>query len=96
LRIERNHNLEIDEIKVRVDEIADDLKGRLNLSTRWDGHDLRISGSGVKGAIFVSEVAVIVDVRLGLPVMLMEGMIRAEIERTMDEHLSGPDKNESA
>lgn len=95
MRIERTHNLEVDEIKARVDEIADDLKGHLNLDTRWDGHDLQISGSGVKGAIFVTEVAVIVDVRLGLPVMLMEGMIRAEIERTMDEHLSDPDENQT-
>ena len=96
MRIERRHDLEIDELKVRVDELADDLKDRLNLDTRWDGHDLRISGSGVKGAIFITADSVIVDVRLGLPVMLMEGMIRAEIMRTMDEHLSDPDENSSA
>ena len=96
MRIERRHDLEVHEVKARVDELAEDLKDRLNLNTSWDGHDMRISGSGVKGAIFVTVDRVIVDVRLGLPMMLMEGMIRTEIVRTMDEHLSSPDDDSNA
>ena len=87
MRIRREHSLGIEEARRKVDEIAADMGGRLNLSSEWRENDLQIEGSGVKGSISVSEDAIEIQVELGFALKLMEGSIRSAIEGTMDKHL---------
>jgi putative polyhydroxyalkanoate system protein len=77
----------IEEARRRVDEIAADMGGRLNLSSEWRDNDLQIKGNGVAGAISVSEDAIEIVIELGFALKLMEGSIRSAIEGTMDKHL---------
>jgi putative polyhydroxyalkanoate system protein len=87
MRIRREHSLGIEEARRRVDEIAADMGGRLNLSSEWRENDLQIKGSGVNGSISVSEDAIEIQVELGFALKIMEGSIRSAIEGTMDKHL---------
>lgn len=88
MRVRRGHSLGGDEVRRRVDRLAEDLKERFSLRTAWQGDDLAVSGSGVNGHIRVREHEVEVDVSLGLGLKLMEGSIRAAVEAAMDEHLA--------
>ena len=87
MRIKRNHSLGIEEARRRADLIAADLAGRFNLRSRWEGDQLRVSGSGVDGRLLVEPGSVELRVRLGLALKLLEGSIHAEIKRAMAEHL---------
>ena len=87
MRIRREHSLGIEEARRRVDEIAADMGGRLNLSSEWRENDLQIKGSGVNGSISVSEDTIEIQVELGFALKIMEGSIRSAIEGTMDKHL---------
>ncbi len=87
MRLERVHDLEIGEVRRRVDKLADDIGVRLKLKTSWSGDDLMVSGSGVNGRISVSEQNVVVDITLGFALLMFEGSIRSALIAAMDEHL---------
>ena len=87
MRIRREHSLGIEEARRKVDEIAADMGGRLNLSSEWRENALQIKGSGVEGSIAVSEDAIEIQIELGFALKIMESSIRSAIEGTMDKHL---------
>lgn len=87
MRLKKNHDLGLDEAKKRIDDIAVQLQKRFSVSADWDGDDLLFSGSGINGHIAVDEQSVLVDLKLGLSLMFLEGQIRSGIESAMDEHL---------
>jgi len=87
MRLERNHELGIDEAKQRVDRIRSGIEAQYGLSGEWVGDKLRFFGASVKGHIMVYEERVLVEVRLGFAMMLLEGPIKSHISAAMDEHL---------
>jgi putative polyhydroxyalkanoate system protein len=87
MRLERNHQLGIDEAKQRVDRIRSGIEAQYGLSGEWNGDTLRFTGASVNGHIVVSEQRVLVEVRLGFAMMLLEGPIRSHISAALDEHL---------
>jgi len=87
MRLERNHELGIDEAKQRVDRIRSGIEAQYGLTGEWAGDKLRFFGASVKGHIMVYEERVLVEVRLGFAMMLMEGPIKSHISAAMDEHL---------
>ena len=88
MKIKRGHTLGAEEAKRRVIKIAGELENRFNLRSEWEGDDLRVNGSGVDGRIIVNDQSVEVQVRLGMSLVLLEGSIRSEIEKVMDEYLT--------
>lgn len=87
IRIERQHSLGKDEAKKRVDKIRTEVASQYGLSTSWQGDELNVSGAGVNGKISVDAERVLVDIRLGFAMMMMEGPIKSHISATMDRHL---------
>ena len=87
MRLERSHDLGVDEAKQRVNRIRSGIETQYGLSGSWIGDILKVSGTGVTGQICVYEERVLVEVRLGFAMMLMEGPIKSTISAAMDEHL---------
>lgn len=88
MRIRRSHNLGLEEARNRADLIAADLQQQFSLQSKWKGDALHVSGNGVSGQLTVDEQNIELDVRLGFALKLMEGPIRAAIEKTIDEELA--------
>jgi len=87
MRLERNHDLGIDDAKQRVDRIWAVIEARYGLTGRWSGDKLKFFGASARGHIAVDEQRVLVEVRLSFAMMLMEGSIKSHISAAMDEHL---------
>lgn len=87
LKITRKHALGVEEAKRRIDKVADELGGKLNLTSRWDGDHLRVNGRGVSGRIAVEPDSVEVHVRLGLPMLMLREPIRVAIEESIDHYI---------
>jgi len=87
MRIRREHGLGKDEARERVASVADELCDTYGLSASWDGDDLKIVGSGIKGCIAVAEQSVDVDLRLGFALSMMSSVIRTSIEDALDKYL---------
>ena len=88
MKINRNHNLGLNEARKRVEGIAESLTSKFGLSSSWEGNALKITGSGVNGRIDVADQSVNVDVKLGFALMMLESTIRTSIEEAMDKHLA--------
>lgn len=87
MRLERNHDLGLDEAKKRVDRIRSGIESQYGLTGEWNGDTLKFFGASIKGHIIVFEQRVLVEVRLGFAMMLLEGPIKSHISAAMDEHL---------
>jgi len=87
MRLERNHDLGIDEAKQRVNRIRSGIEQQYGLSGSWSGDTLKFVGASVTGHIVVHEQRVLVEVRLGFAMRLLKGPIKSHISAAMDEHL---------
>ncbi|MDH3336684.1 MAG: polyhydroxyalkanoic acid system family protein [Gammaproteobacteria bacterium] len=85
--IRRQHDLGVEEAKRRVDKVAEEIGGRLNLRSTWDGDHLRVKGIGVNGRIIVDAQSVEVHVRLGIAMSMMREPIRSAIEESIDHYI---------
>ena len=88
LKIKREHSLGVEEARRRVDQVADELGGKLGLTSQWEGDHLRVRGKGVSGKILVSEDSVEVHVHVGLAMMMLREPIRSAIESSIDEYIA--------
>ena len=87
MKIRREHTLGVDEAKRRIDQVADELAGKLRLSTRWEGDNLRVTGNGVSGRILVEETSAEVHVQVGLAMIMFRESIRSAIEGSIDQYI---------
>ena len=87
LKIRREHTLGVEEAKRRVDQVAEELGGKLNLTSRWEGDHLRVTGRGVSGKIVVEADSVEVQVAVGLPMLMLREPIRVAIEESIDHYI---------
>ena len=88
LKVKRQHSLGIEEAKRRVDQIADELGGKLGLTAEWEGDHMRVHGKGVSGRILVSDDSVEVHVHVGFAMMMFREPIRSAIEGSIDEYIT--------
>jgi putative polyhydroxyalkanoate system protein len=88
LRIKRQHSLGVEEARRRIDQVADELGGKLKLTSEWDGDHLRVRGQGISGRILVFEDSVEVHVHVGLAMLMLREPIRAAIEGSIDEYIA--------
>jgi putative polyhydroxyalkanoate system protein len=88
LKVKRQHSLGIEEAKRRVDQIADELGGKLGLNAEWEGDHMRVHGKGVSGRILVSDDSVEVHVHVGFAMMMFREPIRSAIEGSIDEYIT--------
>ncbi len=88
MKITRQHALSIEEARRRIDRVADELGGKLKLTSVWEGDHLRVHGQGVSGRILVFEDSVEVHVNLGLTMLMLREPIRTAIENSIDEYIA--------
>ena len=88
LKIKRQHSLGAEEARRRIDQVADELGGKLGLTSEWEGDHLRVHGKGVSGRILVSDDSVEVHVHVGFAMMMLREPIRSAIESSIDEYIA--------
>ena len=87
LKIKRQHTLGVEEARRRIDQVADELGGKLGLTAEWEGDHMRVHGKGVSGRILVSDDSVEVHVHVGLAMMMFREPIRSAIEGSIDHYI---------
>ena len=88
MKIKRQHSLGVEEARRRVDQVADELGGKLGLTAEWEGDHMRVHGKGVSGRILVYDDSVEVHVHVGLAMMMFREPIRSAIEGSIDEYIA--------
>ncbi len=85
----KNHSLDIESVKKRVEKVAGDIAKKMGVKYSWNGNTCDLSGSGIKnGKITVSDASVSIELNLGMMAKMMKPMIEKEIEAKINEILS--------
>ncbi len=88
IHIKKQHNLEREAARARVQEIAKDLEGKLNANCSWNGDCLEFTRSGASGSIELGEGFIDVQIKLGLMLAPMKGKIEQSIREQIETSLS--------
>ena len=84
IHIKQQHNLAHDEARKRVEEIARDLKKKLNADYAWKGESLQFKRSGASGSIDLSDEFIELNIKLGMLLAPMKGKIESAIKEKLD------------
>ena len=87
IHVERSHSLGREAAREKAQKLADKLAREHGVSYAWQGDTLIFKRSGVDGRIEVGDDLVAVEVKLGLLLSAMGGMLKGEIERALDKAL---------
>ena len=86
--ITRDHQLGKEVARERAQQLADKLAQKLDAKCVWQGDELTFKRSGADGSITVSDAQVRVQVKLGLMLTPMAGMVKGEVEKALDKYLA--------
>ena len=80
IHIKKKHNLPRDEARARVEEIARDLKKKLDADYSWKGDSLQFHRTGASGSIDVGDGFIDLNIKLGMLLSPMKGKIEQSIK----------------
>jgi len=87
-------NLELSEKVVRVtntkyvEGLASSLEREHGVRSRWEGDTVRIKGAGVDGLMSFHDGLIDVSVRMGLLASMFEPVLKEEVQRYLDDHVT--------
>jgi putative polyhydroxyalkanoate system protein len=89
LNIEQPHALPIDEVKRRLQELADRLSAKYGIDAKWTSdREATLKRTGVSGTIKVAEDKVAVLLDLSFALLPMKGKIQERIARELKSALA--------
>jgi len=88
ISIHRKHELGLQGAREQVEKIAENLKEKLNSEYTWEGNTLKFKRSGASGTIDVSDNSFDLEIKLGLALRPMKGMIEKTILDNLDQAMN--------
>ena len=87
-RITKPYTMSKEDIREAAEGLADSLEREHGVRSRWDGDRVRIKGAGVDGELSFHDGLIDVSVKLGLLTSMFEPVLRREVQRYLDEHVT--------
>ncbi|MEN8180334.1 MAG: polyhydroxyalkanoic acid system family protein [Pseudomonadota bacterium] len=87
IKIRRQHTLGRSGARKKVEEIAGSLQEKLNAKWSWHGDSLTFKRSGASGSVDVGDDYVEFNVKLGMLLTPMKGVIEDAIQQKVDKTL---------
>jgi putative polyhydroxyalkanoate system protein len=75
------------QLRAMTEELGQKLKAKFGGDYRLEGDLVHYKYSGVDAKVSFDESTVDVDVKLGLLMMALKGMVEAEVNKYLDEHV---------
>ena len=95
IHIKRKHHLAQEEAHQRLEEIARELKKKLNADYAWKGNSLRFKRSGAAGRIDLSDDYIEIRIKLSMVLAPMKSKIETTLKDKLDLALRGGDVTKS-
>ena len=87
-RITKPYTMPKEEVREAAEGLAESLAREHGVRSRWDGDRVKIKGAGVDGELSFHDGLIDVSVKLGLLTSMFEPVLRKEVERYLDEHVT--------
>ena len=89
ISISKDHNVDTDILRGRLEELAEDLKIKYGIRYRWDQDTIVLDGTGIKSATLVmTESKIVIEITLGMMGKLLKPKIEQEINKKIGNVLS--------
>ncbi|MBQ0720952.1 MAG: polyhydroxyalkanoic acid system family protein [Gammaproteobacteria bacterium] len=88
INIRRSHQLPLEEIKQKAEQLAENLTLRIGGRYRWQGDTVHYSYTGVKARIDCAASDILIDIKLNFVASVFRGTIEEEVRDTLDKHLT--------
>lgn len=88
-RLTKPYTMPADEVRSAAQGLAQNLQRQHKVSVQWQGEDqVSIKGSGVSGRMSIHDQMIDISVKLGFPASMFESVLKQEVQRYLDEHVS--------
>jgi len=87
-RLTKPYTMSKEEVREAAQGLAANLERDHGVRSRWDGDTVRIKGAGVDGKMSFHDGLIDVSVRLGMLAALFQDVLKSEVQRYLDEHVS--------
>jgi putative polyhydroxyalkanoate system protein len=87
-RITKPYTMPKDEVREAAQGLATSLERQHGVRSRWEGDTVHIVGAGVDGRMSFHDELIDVSVKLGLLASMFEPVLRDEVQRYLDEHVT--------
>ncbi len=85
----RNHSIDPEDLKQRLQSLAEEMGRKFGIKYRWDGDTCVLSGSALKrGSLTMTESSVSIELTLGMMAKMFKGQIEKEIDSHIDKLLA--------
>ncbi|MCC7539471.1 MAG: polyhydroxyalkanoic acid system family protein [Deltaproteobacteria bacterium] len=89
--ITRAHDLDLETVRERAEELAERLKEKVSIDYRWNGNRIEFERRGASGHIDVTESEVRVFIELALLLRPLHGKVESKVHQYLDETLGTAD-----
>jgi len=86
-RLTKPYTMSKEDIRGAAEGLAKSLEREHGVRSRWEGDTVRIKGAGVDGKLSFHDGLIDVSVRLGMLTSMFQPVLKAEIQRYLDEHI---------
>ncbi|MCP5146821.1 MAG: polyhydroxyalkanoic acid system family protein [Pseudomonadales bacterium] len=87
-RLTKPYTMSKEEVRSAAEGLATSLEREHGVRSRWEGDTVRITGAGVDGHMSFHDGVIDVSVRLGLLASMFEPVLRSEVQRYLDTHVT--------
>ena len=77
-----------DEVREAAQGLAASLERQHGVRSRWEGDTVHIRGAGIDGRMSFHDDLIDVSVKLGLLTSMFEPVLREEVQRYLDQHVT--------
>lgn len=87
-RITKPYTMSKKEVREAAEGLAAALEREHGVRARWEGDTVHIRGAGIDGRMSFHDEVIDVSVKLGLLTSMFEPVLRSEVQRYLDEHVT--------
>lgn len=87
-RITKPYTMPKDKVREAAEGLAASLERQHGVRSRWEGDTVHIRGAGVDGRMSFHDDLIDVSVKLGLLASMFEPVLREEVQRYLDKHVT--------
>ena len=88
-RLQKPYSMPEEDVREAAEGLASRLERDHGVSTRWQSDSVvTLRGSGIDGKLSFEDGNIDVSVKLGFLAGAFQGVLRSEVQRYLDEHIS--------
>ncbi len=87
IRIQRTHQLGLENARAQVETFAQSLREELQIDYEWNDNRLIFRRTGASGTLEVGTDSIELDIELGMALSLLAGTIEKDINEKLDNAL---------